>query len=376
MSSLTFRAFTLVAGAAVLVRAQQETYPATPLASKHFSYPSEIPYKVDTDTNLVRGIQTGYNICNSTTEGQDSLCQTMFLNHLDDFCLWGPPEPDSLVGDTEGSAVAWCANTGRGTRIIPPGTLQGVQYIKTPSYVQVVGFIDQTAINIQAGDSGGELDPHGADLRGNPIGSLVYSNAFNSSNGDNDTFIQAVEWHLFIGADAFCFKACDPADSNAANYCEHIYDRIGCAYNVPNNAQNGTFEACLGDNQDFPGVYTSDGVVQTYTQPAESLGAITTIPYTPVVPASSSCTQFASSELYAGAASWWNENVSSTASASGSSTQSTGTATRSSSGAQSSATDESSGSVVGLQSIFAQNGAGAGAAIAFMGMLIAAMIIV
>lgn len=36
--------------------------------------------------------------------------------------------------------------------------------MRTPDYVQVVGFIDQTLINIQAGDFGGELDPHGADL--------------------------------------------------------------------------------------------------------------------------------------------------------------------------------------------------------------------
>lgn len=122
------------------------------------------PYKVDTDTNLIRGTQLGYNICNSTTEGQDSLCQTSFLNHLDDFCLWAPSKPNSLIADTEGEEVAWCTKPGKGTRVIPPGALQGVQYMKTPDYVQVVGFIDQTKINLQAGDFGGELDPHGADL--------------------------------------------------------------------------------------------------------------------------------------------------------------------------------------------------------------------
>lgn len=36
--------------------------------------------------------------------------------------------------------------------------------MRTPDYVQVVGFIDQTQINLQADDTGGELDPHGADL--------------------------------------------------------------------------------------------------------------------------------------------------------------------------------------------------------------------
>jgi hypothetical protein len=46
--------------------------------------------------------------------------------------------------------------------LIPAGALWGVQFMKTPAYVQVVGFIDQTKINIAAGDTGGELDPHGA----------------------------------------------------------------------------------------------------------------------------------------------------------------------------------------------------------------------
>jgi len=62
--------------------------------------------------------------------------------------------------------IAWCTKPGHGTRLIPAGALTGVQYVKSPDYVQVVGFIDQTKINILAGDYGGEMDPHGADLVG------------------------------------------------------------------------------------------------------------------------------------------------------------------------------------------------------------------
>ena len=40
--------------------------------------------------------------------------------------------------------------------MIPPGALTGVQFIKTPDYVEIVGYIDQTAIGLQANDSGGE----------------------------------------------------------------------------------------------------------------------------------------------------------------------------------------------------------------------------
>ncbi|KAF8160402.1 manno protein [Pholiota molesta] len=290
--------------ASVSLGAAQEitgTYPPVPLASKGpFAYPSGIPYKVDTDVGLIRGTQLGYNICNSTTENQQSLCQTAWLNAIDDFCLWAPAEPGHNVGDIEGSMIAWCTKPGHGTRLIPAGALTGVQFTKTPDYVQVVGFFDQTRVNMVAGDYGGEMDPHGADLRGNPMGGIIYSDKFTGAP------VQAIEWHNFIGSNSFCLKACDPAGPNAAHFCEHIYDRIGCAYNAPNAARDRVFESCDGDSQDFPGVYTETNangtatLTLTYRQPAESLGAITSVPYTARVPASSSCRVFESAALYTG----------------------------------------------------------------------------
>lgn len=80
-----------------------------------------------------------------------------------DFCLWAPPTPNSLISDTEGETVAWCTKPGRGTRLIPAGALTGIQFMRTPDYLQVVGFIDQTLIDLAANDTGGEMDPHGAD---------------------------------------------------------------------------------------------------------------------------------------------------------------------------------------------------------------------
>ncbi|RDX43562.1 hypothetical protein OH76DRAFT_1328989, partial [Lentinus brumalis] len=268
-----------------------------PLASKHFDW-NDLPYQADTD-NLVRGTQQGYNRCNSTTEGPDSMCQTATVNHLDDWCLWAPPKPDSTIGDTEGEEVAWCTKKGRGTRLIPGGAITGVQFTRAPGYLQIVGFIDQTKINLQSDDGGGELDPHGADFRGNPLGGLVFSNGFPSNGGKNDTFQQVIEWHNFMGSNSFCFKVCDPAGPNAAALCQHIYDRIGVSYNCPSAAKNGTFEVCDSDNQDPPGIYTdASGAVQTYSQPPESLGVISTLPYTPKVPSSSNCVQYASTALF------------------------------------------------------------------------------
>jgi hypothetical protein len=93
-------------------------------------------------------------------------------------------------------------------------------------------------------------------------------------------------------------KVCNPSGTNPAGYCQHTLDRIGLAYNMPNNAQNGTFEVCDTDPMEIPGVYTSGGQTLSYAQPPESLGPITSIPYTPVIPASSNCQTFQSSALY------------------------------------------------------------------------------
>jgi len=75
-----------------------------------------------------------------------------------DFCGFFPSTPNSTISDTEGIEVSWCSKNGHGTRGMPPGTIQGIQVLNNPNYVQIVAFVDQTKINIQAGDFGGELD--------------------------------------------------------------------------------------------------------------------------------------------------------------------------------------------------------------------------
>ncbi|KAL8292655.1 hypothetical protein RQP46_001267 [Phenoliferia psychrophenolica] len=223
----------------------------TPLAKLRFTYP-DIPQKVDR-------IQTGYNRCNSTTESQTSYCQTSWVNSLDDFCLWAPPD-FSIVAEEEGEMVAWCTKPGHGTRLIPPGALQGVQWLRTPNYIQITGFVNQTMINLEKDDFGGELDPHGADQRGNPLGGIVFSSAFNATTGSSQingsTINQVIEWTNFMGANVFCLKACDPAWSGGPDH----YDRIGCAYNAPSSNKIGTFEECKADNGLNPGIFVVNGV--------------------------------------------------------------------------------------------------------------------
>ncbi|KAF8531130.1 carbohydrate-binding module family 13 protein [Gautieria morchelliformis] len=188
--------------------------------------------------------QTGTNAC-GTSSSQSSSCQTAWINDVDDFCLWAPPSVGP-IGATEREEVAWCTKTGRGTRTIPDGTLSGVHFVKTPDYVQVTGQGDFTKINVLAGDAGGELDPHGADGNGNPVGGLVFGNSFGQA-------LQYHEWTSFISDTQFCFRAC--VGPNAAQNCQHIYDTMGCFWNMPANYDSGVFESCDGDDDLPMGVY-------------------------------------------------------------------------------------------------------------------------
>ncbi|KAF7377092.1 hypothetical protein MSAN_00127800 [Mycena sanguinolenta] len=296
MSGSTLLSFVLLATSTV-VRA--DYFSPDPLANKVVPFDA-IPYQVMTDTDDPRGFQTGYNICNSTTETQDSMCQTMFVNHMDDFCLWAPPTANSTIADSEGIEVAWCSKKGHGTRIIPEGTITSLQMVKTPSYIQIAGTLNQNFINI-GGTDGGELDSGGQDGEGNPMGGLVYTNNFNASNGNNGTYIQAQHWSFFIGDSAFCGKICDQTGSNPQGLCNNIYDRLGCEYNVPSDVEANTFEYCLGDDMMPVGTYVgTDGKTSVYTQPSSESISIDfdNLPYTPTPAPTSSCTQFASAAIF------------------------------------------------------------------------------
>ena len=87
-----------------------------------------------------------------------------------DFCLWAPAVVNSVIGDIEGDAVAWCTKKGYGTRLMTEGTIKGAQLLKSNDYWMITGLIDQTKLYIQDGDFGGELDSGGQDT----VRRLVY----------------------------------------------------------------------------------------------------------------------------------------------------------------------------------------------------------
>ncbi|KAF9459020.1 macrofage activating glycoprotein [Collybia nuda] len=189
--------------------------------------------------------QYGTNAC-GTASSDSSNCQTAWINSAEDFCFWAPPNPNSAIGDIEREAIAWCTKSGRGSRTIPDGTFSGVHFVKTHNYVQVTGKGNFTRVNIRAGDDGGELDNRGADGKGNPVGGLVYGNTFSPG-------LQYHEWTSFISDDEFCFRACIGPD--ATKNCNHIYDLMGCYWNMPANYDAGVFENCDADNDLPMGVY-------------------------------------------------------------------------------------------------------------------------
>ncbi|KAI0693418.1 hypothetical protein BC835DRAFT_1306759 [Cytidiella melzeri] len=292
---------TIVYAALALAQSAVPTFPATALDQFHFPTPSDAPYQVYPPSDpFLRGPQSGFNICNSTTENQQSMCQTSYVNDITDFCLWAPAVENSTIADTEGEEVAWCTKKGHGTRLMVDGTIQGIQVLNTPDYTMITGLIDQSKVNIQSSDAGGELDSGGQDTAGNPIGGLVYSTRYGSGKE-----AQIINWTEFIGNGQFCIKICNPTGSNPAGYCQHTLDRIGLGFNCPSKytlgggTPAGDFEVCDSDNIIVPGVYTlPDGTTTSYAQPAESLGPITTVPYVPASASSSNCQKYTSSAIY------------------------------------------------------------------------------
>ncbi|KAK0523900.1 hypothetical protein OC842_005997 [Tilletia horrida] len=237
--------------------AQQTAFLALALtlaASKARADASSATFSLNNLPNTWQQGQSGTNQCSQwLPSNQNSLCQNVFINSATDFCLWAPRSPGT-IGDTERDEVAWCTSAGYGTRLIPEGTLKSVHFVKTKAYVQVTGTGDFTKMNIVAGDDGGELDPHGADGNGNPIGGLVYTNAFGGQ------YQQIHQWTNFMSANEYCFKACIDAP-DAETQCNHIFDLQGCFWNMPANYGDG-FEQCQGDVAQYPGVYGSSTYYQ------------------------------------------------------------------------------------------------------------------
>ncbi|KAJ7731369.1 hypothetical protein B0H16DRAFT_1583715 [Mycena metata] len=297
------------------------TFPYTALPSQVYPFP------------VLRGPQFGYNQCGAANASATADCQTLVINNASDFCLWGSPDPNGEIGNVEAKVVSYCTNPEWGGRPIPAGSIHGLQFMRTSAYIQIVGFIDNAALGLDPADLGGELDPHGADLQGNPLGGVVYSLDTNFSPDGGKTPGQVHNWNLFVGSGVFCVKACFNSITSP-DYCQNVYDLVGCEFNMPNALQNGTYLDCEGDLQTPVGTYVTNGQTLTWSMPDP---LTTDPPYTPVTPSSSQCTTFSSQQLFA-------NGGSATVSGSGTGPTSAGSSPNSSGGGVTSGAKTGSGS--------------------------------
>lgn len=86
--------------------------------------------------------QTGFNNCADEGWNQKSQCQTAWLNDVNDWCIWGPPDGGE-VGATERIAVAYCTTDTHGTRLIPDGTITGAHFVRAARLHGILPIIDR-----------------------------------------------------------------------------------------------------------------------------------------------------------------------------------------------------------------------------------------
>ncbi|KAJ7879221.1 hypothetical protein B0H14DRAFT_2709690 [Mycena olivaceomarginata] len=202
-----------------------------------------------------------------TIINQTSVARLLSVNDIHDFCIFAPREAGTFVGDSETDQVAWCTLPRNNARVIPDGTFTGLAFLTTPFYLQVLGFGDLTKLNIAAGDAGGQLNPHGPDGRGLPVGGNVTSAAL----GGADAFF--AEWLLVLSASQFCLRVCTGASAQfrAADMCRTDLDELGCAFVMPADyaAVDKTFKSCDADAGLPPEWYASGsgGGFSVYTEP-------------------------------------------------------------------------------------------------------------
>lgn len=140
-------------------------------------------------TSTVSSIHQATYVCTT------SVIFLLAVNSVDDFCVFAPPYSgaNATIGDTERIEVSWCIKAGYGTRLIPDGAISGAHFVQTPDYVQVTGVGNLTLLNIPAGDTGGELDPHGADGNGELISNWISNLGNNCIVGQ---VIPLAAWYL------------------------------------------------------------------------------------------------------------------------------------------------------------------------------------
>lgn len=196
-----------------------------------------------------------------TPINQTSEARLVSVNSVDDWCTFSSPD-GKLIADTESYTVAFCTKARNNARVIPDNTVTAAHFVKTPLYVQLMALGDFTRIGMQAGDEGGELDPHGATNMGNPIGGNVTSNV-----SGQDVFYE--EWMNYISSSQVCIRVCIAGSDVAPTplECQHTLDEMGCNWVMPGDYSDNKFDSCEGDPAYPPGLYPQgNGQTSTFQQ--------------------------------------------------------------------------------------------------------------
>ena len=102
---------------------------------------------------------------------------------------------------------------------------------------------------------------------GNPIGGLVFSSAFGELAQMHEWTVSRISPNTapsypfrglsvltvifaaqnFVSNSEFCIRACKDGP-DAPTLCQHIYDTLGCFWNMPGNYSEGLFDQCMGDS--------------------------------------------------------------------------------------------------------------------------------
>ncbi|QRW17808.1 ricin-type beta-trefoil lectin domain protein [Rhizoctonia solani] len=162
--------------------------------------PANLPDKTEAE-------QSGTNKC-GTENSQSSMCQKFTSTRL---------------------------APGRGTRLMPEGTLKSAHFVKTPDYVQVTGTGDLRRLVLRLAMQEGNSIPTGLTNLASPR-RLGFLNAF--SAGPSGLGVQMHEWTNFQSATDFCIRACKDGPG-AKQRCQHIYDLTGCEWNIPGDYGQG-----------------------------------------------------------------------------------------------------------------------------------------
>ncbi|KAJ7899309.1 hypothetical protein B0H14DRAFT_3852941 [Mycena olivaceomarginata] len=216
---------------------------------------------------VLRGPQFGYNQCGAANATATANCQTLVVNNASDFCIWGSPDPNGLIGDVEAKVVSYCTNPEWGGRPIPGGSIHGVQFMRTSAYIQIVGFLDNTALGLSPTDAEASSTPTVLISRETPSAASSTPSTPTSPPMAAKTPGQVHNWNLFVGNGLFCLKALLQQYHVPRLLREPLRPSSGATTTCPTRCKTGPTSIVRANLQTPVGTYVTNGQTSTWSMP-------------------------------------------------------------------------------------------------------------